>query len=118
MSGKLLCECGNCHYCMDENVVKQMYGTKPQIESTIIYDSNGRFKIETCVLMKPNTAKNKAGHLDDKTFCECPLSAACDAHDSMTKEDSFSLSFQPGVARQRNSLFEGPTMTHSISRFL
>ena len=119
MSRRLLCPCGNCHYCMDENVVKQMYGSKPEIEATLIYDSNGNFKIETCVLLKPNTVKNKAGHLDDKPFCQCPMSIQCGI-DSSSNEDSLSLSFLPelNLTGQKSSLFEGPTMTQSISRML
>ena len=119
MSRQLLCSCGDCHYCMDENVVKQMYGTKPQKESTLVYDNNGQLKIEVCVLLKPNTAKNIAGHLDDKLFCECPISIQCGIQDSMTNDDeSLSLSFLPELRGQKSSLFEGPTMTQSISRML
>lgn len=119
MSRQLLCPCGKCHYCMDENVVRQMYGAKSRKESTLVYDNNGNLTIEICELLKPDTAKNRAGYLDDKLFCQCPISIGCEAADSGSNEESsLSLSFLAQIGGQKNSLFEGPTMTQSISRML
>ena len=110
MANKLLCDCGQCHYCVGGSTLLHNYSTRPIMESTIVFDVNGKMKVEQCILLRPDTAKGKVGTLNDRTFCECVVECG-----------SFS-DIQPGLlmpnrhsAALSNSFFHSPLGADSIS---